>query len=73
MPEDESFADDVRANAFGSVVLIVGHSNRLPVLIRAWTTASISIGENEFDNLFVVTLAATGAALLRLKYGPLDE
>ena len=72
IPETESFADKARAGTFGPVVLVVGHSDTIPALINALTktSASITIGEKEFDNLFVVTITVAESRILQLKYGP---
>lgn len=55
----------------GKVVLVVGHSNTVPEIIKALSGKSIpSIPENEFDNLFVVTVSRFGKGkVLNLKYG----
>jgi broad specificity phosphatase PhoE len=60
----------VRAAAPRDRILIVGHSNTLPELLRAaGVTAPIDIGDNEYDNLFIV-VPQKGAppVLLRLRY-----
>jgi broad specificity phosphatase PhoE len=51
-------------------VLIVGHSNTVPDLIKKLgITEPIAIGDNDFDNLFVVVRSGAGnATLVRLKY-----
>lgn len=51
-------------------VLIVGHSNTVPdVLKQLGVTSTVSIADNEYDNLFVVVRPATGEpALIRLRY-----
>ena len=51
-------------------VLIVGHSNTLPdVLKQLGVKTPIAIAESEFDNLFVVVRPATGEpTLIRLRY-----
>jgi broad specificity phosphatase PhoE len=53
-----------------AVVLIVGHSNTVPVFLRRLGHAqAIAIAENEFDNMFVVTPRATRApSVVRLRY-----
>ena len=55
--------------ASGSV-LIVGHSNTVPDLLkRLGVQTPISIGDTEFDNLFIVVRPATGEpTLIRLRY-----
>jgi broad specificity phosphatase PhoE len=49
-------------------VLVVGHSNTVPDVIRALgVTTPVEIADPEYDNLFVVSTAAK-PALLRLHY-----
>ena len=54
----------------GETVLIVGHSNSVPEMIRLLGGDTVpEIAETDFDNLFIVTLYAPGKAkVLRLKY-----
>ena len=50
--------------------LVVGHTNTIPDLIKALgTTTPIAIGENEYDDLFVVQLGEK-PGLIRLHYQP---
>ena len=51
-------------------VLIVGHSNTIPDLLkRLGVKDAISIADNEYDNLFVVVRPATGEpTMIRLRY-----
>ena len=51
-------------------VLVVGHSDTVPDLLkRLGVKDDISIGESEFDNLFVVVRPAAGdPTLVRLRY-----
>jgi broad specificity phosphatase PhoE len=51
-------------------VLVVGHSNTVPdVLKRLGVKDPIAIAESEYDNLFIVTRPATGDPILvRLKF-----
>jgi phosphohistidine phosphatase SixA len=49
-------------------VLVVGHSNTLPAIIKGLGVSStVTIGDDEFDNLFVVRTGAD-PALIRLHY-----
>jgi phosphohistidine phosphatase SixA len=49
-------------------VLFVGHSNTVPEIIKGLgVTTPVTIGDNEFDNMFLVTLSSP-PALLRLHY-----
>jgi len=63
-------ASIIRAKHTGSTVLIVGHSNTTPDVIRALgITDAPAIPETDYDNLFVVTLAdGSEPALLKLKF-----
>lgn len=60
----------ILAQHAGSTVVVAGHSNTVPALIRALGVAEApAIDESVYDNLFVVTIAADGSArLLRLRY-----
>jgi broad specificity phosphatase PhoE len=51
-------------------VLIVGHSNTVPDLLKKLgVTDAVAIGDNDYDNLFVVVRNAAGkVTLVRLKY-----
>lgn len=51
-------------------VLVVGHANTVPDLIRKLGVAeTVTIADNDYDDLFVVVRRATGrATLVRLKY-----
>ena len=52
------------------VVLTVGHSNSVPRILKLLgATENIQLGDNDYDNLFIVVPAASGPpTLLRLKY-----
>jgi broad specificity phosphatase PhoE len=55
------------ASAKGNV-LVVGHSNTVPDVIKGLgVTAPVTIGDDDFDNLFIVTTGAP-PAVLRLHY-----
>lgn len=59
-----------RVQAARGNVLVVGHSNTLPELTKALgVTEPITIREDEYDSLFVVTTAAP-ATVTRLRYRP---
>ena len=61
----------ILADHAGETVLVVGHSNTTPDVLRQLGIANPpSIADSQYDDLFVVTLA-TGAAprLVRLRYG----
>ena len=48
------------------VVLVVGHSNTLPAILKALVGVDLAIADNEYDNLFVV-VPATGT-ITRIRY-----
>jgi len=52
------------------VVLTVGHSNSVPRILKLLgVTETITLGDNDYDNLFIVVPKASGPpVLLRLKY-----
>lgn len=53
-----------------AVVLVVGHSNTVPTfLTRLGHQARVTIADNEFDNLFVITQRATrDPSVIRLRF-----
>ena len=69
---DQSIKDLVdRINQHsGEAVLVVGHTNTIPAVIRTLGGDAIAtIPETEFDNLFVVTVyEKTNAKVVQLKY-----
>jgi broad specificity phosphatase PhoE len=42
------------------VVLIVGHSNTVPEIVKAFGGSAVTVADDEYDNLFIV-VPATGA------------
>lgn len=58
-------------NQQGGVVFVAGHNNTVPPVITALGGGTLPIiSENEFDNLFVVTIYRSGQArVVKLKYG----
>ncbi len=63
-----TIAAAVRAADVGTV-LVVGHSNTLPAIIAALGGPVIpEIGDNEYDNLFVMQIGAAPGRLLHARY-----
>jgi broad specificity phosphatase PhoE len=56
----------MKATYAHDVVLVAGHSNTVPAIIKALGGPDVTIGENEYDSLFVV-VPATGA-VSRIRY-----
>ena len=48
-------------------VLVVGHSNTVPTLIEALAGEAVTVGDSDYDNLFLVTSGAA-RSVLRLHY-----
>lgn len=67
--ENRTLVERLKAHDADRVVLIVGHSNTVPDLIRLLGhDAAVEIGDPEYDNLFVLVPAPQGATLVRLRY-----
>ena len=57
---------------FGKTILIIGHSNTLPQIIRKLGVTDYPYGDlpdNEFDNLFVISYKKDKPKLKVMKYG----
>ncbi len=66
------FADKLSSEHPGKVILIAGHSNTIPEILKVLSKGSfnISIDESEYDNLFIVTgINEAHPTVLHLKYG----
>jgi len=68
--EMDTLMAKIRSHAKGDVVLVVGHSNTVPEILKALgVSASVVVGEDEYDNLFVVAMQPnTAPTLVNLKY-----
>jgi broad specificity phosphatase PhoE len=56
----------LRAEHAGGVVLLVGHSNTVPAIIKALGGPDVTIGDMEYDNLFIFVPATR--TLSRIRY-----
>ena len=67
----QDLAVTLREQHGGETVLVVGHSNTIPGIVNALGAGPYeNLTEEEYDDLFVVTLEADGtASVLRLHYG----
>jgi broad specificity phosphatase PhoE len=65
------YAAELLAKQRGKVVLVVGHSNTLPAILRGLGIADAPvIPDAEHDNLFIVTIPEAGPArVVRARYG----
>jgi broad specificity phosphatase PhoE len=58
----------LRKEAANDIVLIVGHSNTVPAILKALGGPDVAIADDEYDNLFVL-VPATGA-MTRIRFAP---
>lgn len=56
----------IKANTSGAV-LVVGHSNTVPAIIKALGGAGVTLAETEYDSLFFV---APGGVTTRIRFKP---
>jgi broad specificity phosphatase PhoE len=71
VPADDTPALVTRLRALGAHdrALVVGHSNTVPAVLSALgVDAAITLGDSDYDNLFIVVLNAARPVLLRLRY-----
>jgi broad specificity phosphatase PhoE len=70
-PPAATLAREAQAGRLGAVVLVAGHTNTIPTILRALGATPVPvIGEREFDNLFVLVAQSGGPPqLLHLRYG----
>ena len=66
--DTQALVKAIRARQSG-VVVVVGHSNKLPEVIAGLGGPKVKIADPEYNNLFVLTVGATQTSLLRLHYG----
>ena len=52
----------------GKSVLVVGHSNTVPMVIEALGAGKVNIKDEEYDHLYVVTILNGQASLASLRY-----
>ncbi len=67
----EGLVKQIRLNDVGGVVFVAGHNNSVPAIIAALGGGTFPIiPENEYDNMFIVTIYRSGKAkTVKLKYG----
>jgi len=71
----EGLAESLKLTATpisGEHILIIGHSNTIPAIIRKLGVADFEPNElpdNEYDNLYVITFSQGKPSVKRMKYG----
>lgn len=60
----------IRMHAKDELVLVVGHSNTVPAILKGLGHApTVTVGEEDYDNLFIVATLPSGApTVVHLKY-----
>ena len=68
--EVDALLAKLRLHSKDEAVLAVGHSNTIPAILKGLGhTTVVTVTEEEFDNLFIVTMQPSGApTVVRLKY-----
>ena len=68
MPADNTsqLLAQIRKEHANGIVLIVGHSDTLPAIIKALGGPGVTIADNEFDNLFVLAPASKAFTRFRV-------
>jgi len=60
----------------GQNILIIGHSNTIPAIVRRLGVPDFKpeeIPDNEYDNLYIVTIKDNKASVEKLKYGKASQ
>ncbi len=70
--ETDSLVAKLRAVEQGTV-LVIGHSNTVPALILRLGGPRVAIPEQEFDDLFVLTITHNQTSYLKLHYGQMSQ
>lgn len=67
----QEVVNQIKMNHVGDVVFVAGHNNSVPAIIGSLGGGTFPlIPENEYDNLFIVTIYRSGKAkTVKLKYG----
>ena len=68
--EIDTLIAKIRSHAKDDVVLVVGHSNTVPEIIKGLgVSATVVVGEEDYDNLFVIAMQPNAApTMVNLKY-----
>jgi broad specificity phosphatase PhoE len=67
----QDLAREILTSSAGKTVLVVGHSNTVPDIVKALSgTAIPPMTDAEYDHIFIVTVPATGSPrVMRLRFG----
>ena len=67
----QDLAQEILTNSLGKTVLVVGHSNTVPDIVKALSGIAVPpITDPEYDHIFIVTIPASGPPrLMQLRFG----
>jgi phosphohistidine phosphatase SixA len=67
----QDLAQEILTRSAGKSVLVVGHSNTVPDIVKALSGKAVPpITDAEYDHIFVVTIPATGSPrVMQLRFG----
>jgi phosphohistidine phosphatase SixA len=67
----QDLAHEILTRSAGKSVLVVGHSNTVPDIVKALSGNAVPpITDAEYDHIYVVTIAATGSPrVMQLRFG----
>jgi phosphohistidine phosphatase SixA len=67
----QDLAHEILTRSAGKSVLVVGHSNTVPDIVKALSGKAVPpITDAEYDHIFVVTIPATGSPrVMQLRFG----
>jgi broad specificity phosphatase PhoE len=67
----QDLAKEILTSSAGKGVLVVGHSNTVPDIVKALSGSAVpAITDPEYDHIFIVTIPATGSPrLMELRFG----
>lgn len=69
--DTDTLIDEVRSGRNrGGVIVVINHSENIPDIVSRLGGGAVTVGGNEFDNLFVLTVhRRSGARLVKATYG----
>jgi len=67
----QDLAHEILTSSLGKSVLVVGHSNTVPDIVKALSGSAVrAITDPEYDHIFIVTIPGSGAPrLMQLRFG----
>ncbi len=68
MDHTKALIESLRTKEAGKIVLVVGHSNTIPSIVRDLGGPKISIEDKDYDNLFLVVPAS--GTMTRILFSP---